>query len=71
MHGTVQGLHLRKGEEMDNITISIEKFEKLVRKAHSFDLLKKNAENGSYLTDVEKILFGLNEKPEETEEDDF
>ena len=44
------------------ITISTAEYMELARKALKFDMLKKNAEESSYLTDFERAVFEIDNK---------
>lgn len=58
---------------MENtITITVERFQELLKKEIVFDIKKAEFEASSYKSTDDTILFGLTDKrPQETEEDDF
>ena len=54
------------------VTLTLKEFMELVRMADAFQLLKAAAKDDKYLTDLEKIVFGMHEeKAEEPTEDNF
>lgn len=64
----------KENEEMENrtVTLTLKEFAELMRMADSFQLLKTAAKKDSYLTDLEKAVFGMHEEPtEEPTEDNF
>ena len=73
---SVKFTEVKENEKMHEITINIEYFTELVKKAHAFEILKaKEAESG-YHTDFERAIFGFETKDLpvvkiEPEEDDF
>ena len=44
-----------------NVSISLDEYKKLIRKEQRFDMLKGIAEKSGYLTDKERILYGIKE----------
>lgn len=58
---------------MENtITITVERFQELLKKEIVFDIKKAEFEASSYKSTDDTILFGLTDKrPQENEEDDF
>ena len=73
---SVKFTEVKENEKMHEITINIEYFTELVKKAHAFEILKAKEAESSYHSDFEMAIFGF-EKPEagtrvpKAEEDDF
>lgn len=64
----------KENEEMETrtVTLTLKEFAELMRMADSFQLLKAAAKKDSYLSDLEKAVFGMHEeKAEESAEDNF
>jgi hypothetical protein len=64
----------KEKKEMENrtVTLTLKEFTELMRMADSFQLLKAAAKKDSYLSDLEKAVFGMHEeKAEEPTEDNF
>ena len=60
----------RMAAAVNEITISGDEYRELVIKAWKLDVLRAKAKESSYLTDLEKAIFDLNEKKEEAEDVD-
>lgn len=48
--------------ELGTITITQEEYRELVRKSLKYDFLYEMAKKSSYLTDREKLVFGIREE---------
>lgn len=60
----------KEKERMENrkVELTLEEYTDLVLKANDFERLKATARNKPYLSELEKVIFGLYEEPVE---DDF
>lgn len=46
--------------ETGTVTITQEEYKELIRKSLKYDLLREMAQDGGYLTDKEKAIYGIN-----------
>ena len=53
---------------MENITISIRRFEELLYKEAAYEMKRQELKQSSYASAVDRVLFSV---PEEPAEDDF
>ncbi len=60
---------------MGTITISMERFEELLRKEFAYDLKKQELELhyglDGYVSETDRVLFEIGKKPEAPADDDF
>lgn len=45
--------------ETGTVTITQEEYKELIRKSLKYDLLREMAQDGGYLTDKEKVIYGI------------
>lgn len=71
---SIQFTEVKEQTEMNEVTISVEEYAELVKKAHSFDIIREKERDNKYLDSFERAIFGF-EKPEPkgvvVVEDDF
>ena len=58
---------------MENITISIRRFEELLYKEAAYEMKKQELKQSNYQSELDRVLFGIPAKPKgcEAPEEDF
>ena len=54
---------------MENITISIKRFEELLYKEAAYEMKKQELKTEGFVSSIDKVLFGIPEEPAHTEEE--
>lgn len=56
---------------MENVTISVKRFEELLHKEAAYEMKKQDLKMGGYIPAIDRMLFGITEEKPEAEKDDF
>ena len=60
---------------MENVTISVKRFEELLHKEAAYEMKKQDLKMGGYIPAIDRMLFGITEEKQEAEpeaeKDDF
>lgn len=56
---------------MENITISIKRFEELLYKEAAYEMKRQELQDAGYVSMMDRVMFGIPETPAPAEEDDF
>ena len=56
---------------MENITISIRRFEELLYKESAYEMKRNELKKAGYVTEIDRVLFGIPEPACKTADDDF
>lgn len=56
---------------MENVTISVKRFEELLYKEAAYEIKRAELQSAGYVSSLDRALFGLPEEPTAAVDDDF